>query len=138
MTAHADHDDALRAAEAGAAGFILKEVRIAKVVAAVRRAVAGEPAIDPTVLHSILIQAAGEGRPEPSPVPELPPLEGRLARLLAGGADRRTAARALELQDGDVVKLTESLQERLGARSVLEALVRAARGGLLQAEPPTC
>src|SRR5688572_23990211 len=61
MTAHAHQEDALRAANAGAAGFLLKDVRIAKVVAGVRRAVAGVPAIDPALLQSVLTQAATQG-----------------------------------------------------------------------------
>lgn len=136
MTAHADHDDALRAAESGAAGFVLKDVRIAKVVAGVRRAAAGEPAIDPTVLQSVLTQAAAAGPggagPAPGPVPKLTPPERDLVGLLAGGADRDTAAEALGVAGSEVAALTASLQERLGARSVLEALVRAARIGLLE------
>src|SRR5204862_4639646 len=40
MTAHADDLIALEAADAGAAGFLLKDVRIAKIVAGVRRAAA--------------------------------------------------------------------------------------------------
>jgi DNA-binding NarL/FixJ family response regulator len=136
MTAHADHDDALRAAESGAAGFILKDVRIAKVVAGVRRAVAGEPAIDPTVLQSVLTQAAeagpGGAGPIAGPVPELTSPERHLVGLLAGGAGRDAAAEALGVGGGEVTALTAAFQERLGARSVLEALVRAARIGLLE------
>jgi DNA-binding NarL/FixJ family response regulator len=135
MTAHADQDDALRAAEAGAAGFILKDVRIAKVVAGVRRAVAGEPAIDATVLQSILNQAAAEGPggagPASGAVPKLTPPEHDLVGLLAGGAGRDAVTEALRVGEAEVAAMTVSLQERLGARSVLEALVRAARIGLL-------
>ncbi|HET9772396.1 MAG TPA: response regulator transcription factor [Acidimicrobiia bacterium] len=136
MTAHADQDDALRAAEAGAAGFILKDVRIAKVVTGVRRAVAGEPAIDPSVLQSILNQAAAEGAggagPAPGTVPKLTPTEHELVALLAGGAGRDAVTEALGVGEAEVAAMTVSLQERLGARSVLEALVRAARIGLLE------
>jgi DNA-binding NarL/FixJ family response regulator len=141
MTAHADKDDALRAAEAGAAGFILKDVRIAKVVAGVRRAVAGEAAIDPTVLQSILNQAADEGRRSPDghggvgpasgSVPKLTPPERDLVGLLAGGAGRSALTEALGVGEAEVAAMSVSLQERLGARSILEALVRAARIGLL-------
>jgi DNA-binding NarL/FixJ family response regulator len=136
MTAHADQEDALRAADAGGAGFILKDVRIAKMVATVRRAVAGVPAIDPSVLQSVLARAATQGPGGngliPGHVPELTAPERDLLGLLAGGSDREAAAAALGVEPGEVVSLTASLQERLGARSVLEALVRAARVGLLE------
>jgi DNA-binding NarL/FixJ family response regulator len=135
MTAHADHDDALRAAESGATGFILKDVRIAKVVACVRRAVAGEPAIDPTVLQSVLNRAAalgpGAAGPGSGSAPKLTRAERDLIALLARGASRDAVAEALDVEEAEVAAMTVSLQERLGARSVLEALVRAARIGLL-------
>jgi DNA-binding NarL/FixJ family response regulator len=140
MTAHADHDDALRAAESGAAGFILKDVRIAKVVAGVRRAVAGEPAIDPTVLQSVLNQAAAEGPGAAGPVsgsvPKLTGEERHFVELLARGATRDAVTEALGVGEGEVVAMTVALQERLGTRSVLEALVRAARIGLLEDTKP--
>jgi DNA-binding NarL/FixJ family response regulator len=135
MTAHGHQEDGLRAAEAGAAGFILKDVRIAKVVAGVRRAVAGVPAIDPAMLQSVLTQAATQG-PQghgavPGSVAELTPSERDLLGLLADGSDGDAAATVLGVGQSELASLTRSLQERLGARSVLEALVRAARGGLL-------
>jgi DNA-binding NarL/FixJ family response regulator len=135
MTAHAHQEDALRAADAGAAGFVLKDVRIAKVVAAVRRAVAGVPALDPTMLQSVLTQAATQGPggdgPVPGLIPELTASERGLVGLLASGSDRDAAAAALGVGQGGLASLTSSLQARLGARSVLEALVLAARAGLL-------
>lgn len=132
MTAHADHEDALRAADGGAAGFIIKDVRIAKIVGGVRRAVAGEPAIDPNVLQSVLAQAAAEGSPTGRPgAPSLSPRELRLAELLARGSDRVAIAADLGIAPDQVAVLMISLQERLDARSPLEAVVRAARFGLL-------
>lgn len=134
MTAHADHQTALQAADSGAAGFILKDVRIAKIVAGVRRAVAGQPAIDPTVLQSILTQAARDGAGDgtgPTRVPELPPDERALIELLAQAVDGGAIATALGVSEAVIADLTASVRHRLGARSALEALVRAARIGLL-------
>lgn len=135
MTAHADHQKALQAADAGAAGFILKDVRIAKVVAGVRRAVAGDPAVDPAVLQSILTQAAADGSSAgapPSPVPELSATEQELIEHMARAVDRGAIAAALGMSEAGVADIVTSVQERLGARSALEALVRAARIGLLE------
>ena len=135
MTAHADHQKALQAADAGAAGFILKDVRIAKIVAGVRRAVAGQPAVDPTVLQSVLNQAAtdgsGAGR-SPASVPQLGASERALIELMARAIDGGAIATALGLSELGVAGLMSSVRERLGARSTLEALVRAARMGLLE------
>jgi DNA-binding NarL/FixJ family response regulator len=134
MTAHADHQTALQAADAGAAGFILKDVRMAKIVAGVRRAVAGEPAIDPTMLQSILTRAALDGPAAgtaPARVPELPADERTLIELMAQAVDGSAIATALGMSEDGITDLTISVRERLGARSAMEALVRAARIGLL-------
>src|SRR5438093_454417 len=86
LTAHTDPTYALRAAEAGAAGFAPKDGSIAKVVACVRQAADGEPAIDATMLRSLLTRAIPEGAGrsgEGGPVPELSPPEQRVVELMA-------------------------------------------------------
>lgn len=126
MTAHADNLIALEAADAGAAGFVLKDVRIAKIVTAVRRAVAEAVAVDLVVLEAMLAQAQST---EPAGI-ELATQEREVLGLLAEGLDRQAIAERLGIQDDDVTALAAALREHLGARSNLEAAVRAARAGL--------
>jgi len=134
MTAHADHLLALEAAEAGAAGFLLKDVRIAKIVSGVRRAVAGGLAIDPAVLQSVLNEAATGGsdsaRCGVAP-PELTPTEREVLALLADGLDAPAVADRLGLDRDRLEVVIASVRERLCARSNLEAVVLAAKGRLL-------
>ena len=127
MTAHADNLLALDAADAGAAGFVLKDVRIAKIVASVRRAVTEALAIDPAVLDAILAQAG----PGASAVVELAPAASGLLNLLAGGLDRQAIAARLGMEESEVTRLAAAVRDQLGARSNLEAVVEAARRGLL-------
>jgi len=139
MTAHADHLLALEAARAGAAGFLLKDVRIAKMVSGVRRAAAGAVAVDPAVLASVLVQAAADGPGAAAPGAggaDLPPAEQAVVALLAAGLDLAAVAARLGLDDGDVAGLVASARDRLGARSNLEAVVRAAATGLLAPTGP--
>jgi len=132
LTAHADPVFALRAAEAGAAGFMPKDVRIAKVVAAVRATMAGEPAVEPTVLRSLLAQAAADGWAETSaPLPDLPPAAVPALELLAKGLGTEEIADALGVPVDEAGGIVDSAMARLGARSRLEAIVIAARRGLL-------
>lgn len=125
MTAHADNVLAMDAADAGAAGFVLKDVRIAKIVTAVRRAVAEAPAADPAVLEALLAQAKTAG---PAEV-ELPPLEREVLGCLAEGLDRQAIAGRLGIKEAEVTATAATLREYLGARSNLEAAVKAARAG---------
>ena len=135
MTAHADHLMALEAAEAGAAGFLLKDVRIAKILAGVRRAAAGAVAVEPAILASVLAQVTA-GRRSVSPPPgvaglDLAQSEHAAVRLLADGLDRSAIADRLSLDEGVVAGVIASARSRLGARSNLEAVVRAAAADLL-------
>jgi len=127
MTAHADNLIALDAADAGAAGFVLKDVRIAKIVASVRRVVTEALAVDPAVLDAILAQA-GTGA---STAVELAGPASELLSLLAEGLDRQASAARLGIEERDVTKLAAAVRAQLGARSNLEAVVKAVRGGLL-------
>jgi len=134
MTAHADNLIALEAGEAGAAGFLLKDVRIAKILAGVRRVASGAVAVEPAVLEALLASARA-GRP-PSPEAadgqhDLSPSEQAVLGLLAEGLDRPAIAESLGLAEIEVADAAVSMRARLGARSNLEAVIRAARAGLL-------
>jgi DNA-binding NarL/FixJ family response regulator len=140
LTAHADPVFALRAADAGAAGFMAKDVRIARIVATVRAVRAGQVAVEPTVLRSLLAQAAADGPTEgdsvgtgEGPAGELRADQLAVLGYLAQGVGPEAIAGQLGLDDADVeLALTGALQG-LGARSRLEAVVLAARRGLLSA-----
>jgi len=126
MTAHADNLVALEAADAGAAGFLLKDVRIATIVAGVRRAAAGALAIEPVVLDAMLAQVRTGGAADV----DLSPPECDVLSLLAQGLDRGAIAARLGKDDDAVAAIAAMLRERLGARSNLETVVKAARAGL--------
>ena len=135
MTAHADHLVALEAAEAGAAGFLLKDVRITKIVGGVRLVVAGGLAVDPAVLQSVLNEAQAGG-PDASSVdattPALTAAEREIITLLADGLDRPAIAGRLGLDENQVDAIMAAVRARLGARSNLEAVVVAARARLFR------
>ena len=130
MTAHADHLMAIDAADAGAAGFLLKDVRIAKIVSGVRRVVTEGLAVDPAVLEAMLAQGQAGGSPNGSAGAELSPAELDVVMLLADGFDRQAIAARLGVAESEVAVMTAGLRDRLGARSNLEAVVKAARAGL--------
>src|SRR5439155_25073987 len=141
LTAHADPLFALRAAEAGAAGFVPKDVRIAKIVAAVRAVRAGEVAVDPTVLRSLLAQAASGGETAGStadgatPGGPLPAGQLAILELLAQGASSDGIAGKLGLDGAEVESAVAAALSGLGAHSPLQALVLATRRGLLPGRP---
>jgi DNA-binding NarL/FixJ family response regulator len=128
MTAHADDHVALESADAGAAGFVLKDVRIAKIVAGVRRVTTDALAVDPVLLQAILLQAGTGGSSDVDPSAA----EREVMHFLAEGLDRQAIAARLGVDEDAVASLAAMFRERVGARSNLEAVVKAARAGLLE------
>lgn len=131
LTAHADVVFAMRAAQAGASGFVPKDVRIARILAAVRAVMAGDVAVDPTVLRSLLAQAAEDGRSEGAVADPLPPDDVTVLELLAQRIGIAGIAEKLGAGESEVARKITAVAGRLGARSPLEALVRAAHSGVL-------
>jgi len=131
LTAHADPVFALWAAEAGAAGFVPKDVRIARIVGAARAVRAGEVAVDPTVLRSVLARAAAEGDGAAAGT-GLAPQQAAVLDLLSQGLGSDGIAGKLGVDAAEVESAVAGALSALGARSRLEALVLAARKGLLQ------
>ena len=132
LTAGADAGALLRAAEAGACGFLPKETRMAAILDSVRRGVAGEPVVSPSALQGLLAAARHHPPPDKArPARELAPEERELLRLLVTSDDAATIASRLGTTVEACRARISALVEGLGARSTLEALVVAARQGLL-------
>ena len=129
MTAHADSLIALEAAEAGASGFLLKDVRIARIVGGIRRVAAGAAAVEPAVLEALLAQAAADAVEAEH---DLSPSEQAVLGLLTEGLDRPAMAARMGMSEPEVAAVAASMRARLGARSNLEAVIRGARAGLVE------
>jgi len=79
LSASGEHRDVLNAVKAGAAGYILKSASRAELLAAVRRAAAGEPVFSPGLAGLVL----GEFRRlAASPTPDTPQLTDRETEIL--------------------------------------------------------
>lgn len=130
LTAGMDTGSLLRAAEAGASGFLSKDNRMATILAGAHRAAAGEPVVSPSALQGLL--AAGRHQSPPTgAAPALDDDDRLLLTLLADGLDVAAIASRLGVA-------TETCREQLGritaaldARSSLQALLFAAREGFV-------
>jgi len=122
--------DALRA---GAAGFLLKDVRAAQLVDAVRVVAAGEAMIAPAVTRRLIAEFARRApRAEPPPgLDELTPRELEVLRLLARGLSNAEIAEALVLGDTTVKTHVAHVLGKLGLRDRVQAVVLAYESGLV-------
>ena len=104
-----DHDtDIVRAVEAGAAGYLLKDASPETIADAVAAAARGE-----TVLASGLAQRLVTRMRAPSG-PTLTPRELEVLRLVSGGASNRAIARELFVSEATVKTHLVRIYEKLG------------------------
>ena len=124
----------MSAVEAGAAGYLLKSAPADEVVAAIRRAAEGELLIPAQRMAELLTRrrTALRRQEEQERVRDtLTPREREILALLAEGLDNRAVAERLFIEYSTVRTHVHRILHKLGARTQLEAVVRATDLGLL-------
>lgn len=122
-----DDDDALFAAiMAGAAGYVLKQVRGHDLVEAVRRVATGQSLLDPVVTQRVLTRIR-EGDPQAGPLDQLTAQESRLLELIGEGLTNRQIAAEMFLAEKTVKNYVSQLLAKLGLQRRTQAAVLAAR-----------
>jgi DNA-binding NarL/FixJ family response regulator len=128
LTAETDPSLVSRAAEAGACGYVAKTGGLAEVLEALRSARKGSMVVD-----NRLIAALGRPRqPVASSAPSLTSLEIAVLQELAAGRDVTAAARRLGISPHTARGYVKTILTKLDCHSQLEAVVTAARLGLLR------
>jgi two-component system response regulator DevR len=135
-----DDDDALFAAiMAGAAGYLLKQVRGTDFVDAVRRVAAGQSLLDPAVTATVLARLR-DGPPAADPrMAQLSDQERRILALIADGHTNREIGERLFLAEKTVKNYVSSILGKLGMERRTQAAVYAAKAqdeGALDRPPP--
>lgn len=110
-----------RAMESGVVGFLLKDAPSAQLATAIRRAVAGERIVDPT----LAMAALSEGN---NPLTER---ERDVLAAATGGASIAEIAASLFLTEGTVRNYLSVAIQKLGARNRIEAAHIAEQKGWL-------
>jgi two-component system, NarL family, response regulator DevR len=125
-----DSDQAMLAAfEAGASGYLIKSAPGPEIVEAVRRAADGEMLIAAPKLAALLgwrRETAGQDDDRARRLENLTPREYEILQLMTQGMDNREIAGRLSVAYPTVRSHVRKVLEKLGARSRLEAVVKAA------------
>ena len=122
--------DVLRA---GACGFLLKDVTADGLVDAVRRAVAGEPVVAPSVLARMMGHYADTpptGGEPPAWLGELSEREVEVLAMIGAGRSNTEIADALVISMATVKTHVRHIFAKLGLRDRAQAVVRAHEAGL--------
>ena len=126
LTSFADDEALFDAIMAGAAGYVLKQVRGSDLVDSVRRVAAGQSLLDPTVTAKVLDRLRRGPEEEPG-VEQLTEQERRILDLLAEGLTNRQIGERLYLAEKTVKNYVSNLLMKLGMHRRTEAAVYAAR-----------
>ena len=114
----------LGAMEAGAVGYLLKEVDPERILDGIRRAAAGELVLAPDLASRVLKGLR-------SPLPRLTDREVEVLRHVATGASNREVARALFVSEATVKSHLVHIFTKLGVESRFRAIHIAREAGLI-------
>ena len=126
LTSFADDEALFDAIMAGAAGYVLKQVRGSDLVDSVRRVASGQSLLDPTVTATVLDRLR-RGPEDNREVADLTDQERRILDLLAEGLTNRQIGERLYLAEKTVKNYVSNLLTKLGMHRRTEAAVYAAR-----------
>src|SRR3990170_1778901 len=140
LTAYDDDQYVFALLEAGAAGYLLKDVSGDELVRAVRAVHAGEPVLHPAIARKVLARFAEKkqgGAEQPANGALLSHRETEVLRLAAKGMNNAAIAQELALSTRTVQVHLTHIFAKLGVASRTEAVIAALRLGWFTLEELT-
>ena len=136
LSAYDDDQYVFALLEAGAAGYLLKNVRGRDLIEAIRQVNAGESVLHPTIARKVLDRfARPPGKPPEESAPDqLTERELEVLKLAAKGMNNKDIARHLSLSTRTVQAHLSTVFSKMQVGSRTEAVVQALRKGWLTLE----
>ena len=134
LTTFDDDEAVVPALQAGAQGYLLKDVTLEHLVAAIRTVAQGGTMVQPGITDTLL-RRVGATQPNGAWVDLFEPLTPRdveILRLVVGGHANREIAAALYLTEGTVKKYVSRILDKLGVRDRTRAALRGLELGIVQ------
>lgn len=131
LTMHRDRDIVVKAIKAGASGYLLKEVELEEVLAAIRAVARGEAVMDPAIAGRVLAELRTIHLDTPSPETELPERDMEILRLLAKGLSNQDIAKQLHIAEKTVRNRLTIIYRTLHLENRTQAALYVVREGLL-------
>jgi NarL family two-component system response regulator LiaR len=130
LTSFKDQEWVTRALQAGAVGYLLKNVQAAELADAIRAAHEGRPTLAPEATQA-LIQTTRAAAEELPPTYDLTPREGEVLALLVQGLTNPEIAERLVVSRSTAAAHVSSILSKLGVTNRAEAIALAIRRGLV-------
>jgi DNA-binding NarL/FixJ family response regulator len=131
LTSFASDDQVIPAVQAGAAGYLLKDIEPSGLEAAIRLVHDGEALLDPQIAGRVMEQVAHP--PPGGDLASLTPREREVLQLLGRGLSNRELADALVVSEKTVKTHVSSILMKLGVHDRTQAALFAVREGLVDA-----
>jgi two-component system response regulator DevR len=126
LTSYDDDEALFSAIMAGAAGYVLKQIKGNDLVDTVRRVADGQSLLDPAVTQRVM-ERIRRGPEEPHELRNLTDQERRILEHVAEGLTNREIAERMFLAEKTVKNYVSSLLAKLGLERRTQAAVLAAR-----------
>ncbi|SJZ97750.1 response regulator transcription factor [Novilysobacter spongiicola] len=123
LTTFDDSELLLRATEAGAQGFLLKDAAPADLRDAITRVAAGQTLLQPVSTGPV--RARYRYHADDAPATLFTEKEVAVLRLLAGGYSNKEIARAMFLAEGTIKNYVSVILDKLGTRDRTRAVLKA-------------
>lgn len=127
VTSYDTDHEILRAVEAGASGYLLKDTPPDELWAGIVAAAGGETALSPRVANRLMTRLA-------TPSSRLTPRELEVLAAVARGLSNREVARELFLSEATVKSHLVQVFDKLGVRSRTAAVAQARARGMIAAD----
>ncbi|MGC9468902.1 MAG: response regulator [Anaerolineae bacterium] len=128
LTSFQEKDLVTQALEAGAIGYLLKDLTLEELAMAIRNAHAGKPTLAPAAAQA-LIEAAMKPK---QPSYDLTTRETDVLALMVDGLSNAQIGERLEISESTVKFHVSNILKKLDAMSRTEAVSLALRGGLVK------
>jgi DNA-binding NarL/FixJ family response regulator len=126
LTSYADHQHVRDALQAGAIGYILKDVLKRDLVQAIRHAAQGRPTLHPEAQRQLIQQVVS---PAPTLIETLTEREREVLSLIAQGRSNKEIAAGLHLTEGTVKGYVSAILAKLGVADRTQAALYAVKHG---------
>jgi two-component system, NarL family, response regulator DevR len=124
LTSFPDDDALFDAIMAGAAGYILKQVRGNDLIQAVRTVAAGQSMLDPAATSRVMDRLRA-GDQKPDPLAALTDQERKILHLIGEGMTNRQIGERMHLAEKTIKNYVSSLLAKLGMQRRVQAAVYA-------------
>jgi two-component system response regulator DevR len=122
LTSYDDDDALFSAIMAGAAGYVLKQVRGTDLIDTVRRVAAGQSTLDPSVTAQVL-ERVRNGPPKDRKLAALTTQEQKILELIGEGLTNRQIGERMYLAEKTIKNYVSSMLAKLGLSSRTQAAI---------------